>query len=762
METGFRAFWHRVGEELGWRGFVIAVPIAIAAIPLQRGGYVAGSTPVWLMVASVMAAMAGTAAVFVALPGAVTGWRLWVRSAVELFLIAAVLYIIGWGPTLVLGFAVAAMDQYETAGLKAEHPLIVLSIVAIGLGQLAYALGLLETLVPFPLVNGLALLAATGIAAVIHLQARPVTGRERARAELERSERRFRELVQHAQDAIIVFRPDHTDFLYASPALARILGDDADDPQLRERVHPEDRERLVTIFRSDGSFAGQEGWQELRVRHADGTWHNLEVSITDLRHDPAVDGLVANVRDVTERRLFEQQLSYQAYHDGLTRLPNRLQFVERLNGALERAQGTESAIAVLFLDVDRFKLVNDSLGHEVGDRLLAEIAARLRATLRPGDLVARFGGDEFTVLLEDVHSAGDAIVVAERVLDAFRAPIAIGGRELHTSTSVGIAVSAVGEADVDAGDLLREADLAMYLAKERGRGRWELFDSHTAPEVVERLELETGIRRAIERRELVVHFQPEVALDGTGVVSFEALVRWQHPTRGLLYPGVFIPVAEESSLIIELDRYVMREALRQARIWNQHFTARPVRASVNVSPRFLRQVEVVDDVRSILAEVDAEPGWLQLEITERTAVIPDDRTLHTLRALRSLGIAVAIDDFGTGYSSLAYLRELPADVLKLDQSFVADVSNGPAQLAIVQAVITMGHALGIRVTAEGVEHPAQLAELRSLGCDTAQGFHWSAAVPPGSVRSLLEQLGGTRTVRPADDATRPVTSADQA
>jgi diguanylate cyclase (GGDEF)-like protein len=431
----------------------------------------------------------------------------------------------------------------------------------------------------------------------------------------------------------------------------------------------------------------------------------------------------------------------QAFTDELTQLPNRTAFLGQLGLALDRASEGEAHVGVLFLDVDRFKLVNDSLGHEVGDRLLLEVAERLRMCVRPSDVVARFGGDEFVVMIDDVTDTSEVVAVAERITETMAQPFTVGTREIFVSASVGIAFSHRGHEL--SSDLLRQADLAMYLAKERGRSRWEIFDASSAPHVVERLELEGELWRALEHEELVVRFQPEIELETGRVVTAEALVRWQHPRRGLLDPGSFVPFAEESSLIVAIDRYVLRAACSQAKDWTEHSPdGRRVVVSVNLSPRFMRQADVVDEVTAIIRETGVDPRCVQLEITERTALTDVDTTVERLHELRRLGIRVAIDDFGTGYSSLGYLKRLPVDVVKLDRSFVESMDTEMSDVAIVQAVITMGHALGMKVTAEGVERTEQAARLADLGCDTAMGWLWSPALPaaqlPNAIRSGFE------------------------
>jgi diguanylate cyclase (GGDEF)-like protein/PAS domain S-box-containing protein len=422
-----------------------------------------------------------------------------------------------------------------------------------------------------------------------------------------------------------------------------------------------------------------------------------------------------------ERARSRERLAHQALHDVLTGLPNRALFADRLDQALARSRRSGRSVAVLFCDLDRFKVVNDSLGHDVGDRLLVEVAGRLRRALRPGDTVARFGGDEFTILCEDLASPDEAIAVAERVAATIARPVELDGEEVVVTASIGVAVGGSGSDDPDA--LVRDADTAMYRAKGGGRDRWVLFDERMRANVRARLQMEGRLRHAAARGELVLHYQPLADLfDGT-VDAFEALLRWHHPDHGLLAPAAFLDVAEESGLIVPIGAWVINEACRQAVSWGRHDPDRRTPAVwVNLSARQLASPQLPATVRSATAEAGLPPERLCLEITE-SALMHDVRTARTVLAgLKDLGVRVAVDDFGTGYSSLSYLRRFPVDYVKVDRTFVGGLGEDPEDAAIVAAIVGLGSNLGLTVVAEGIETPAQLTELRALGCPMGQGF----------------------------------------
>ena len=445
-------------------------------------------------------------------------------------------------------------------------------------------------------------------------------------------------------------------------------------------------------------------------------------------------------REITERRVLEEQLTHQAFHDPLTGLPNRILFLDRLDLALVRTERREGKVAVLFMDLDNFKVINDSLGHEVGDRVLLAVAERLENVMEAEETVARFGGDEFTVLLEDVASVSDAERVAERIAEALRAPFYLGGRERFVTTSIGIVLGTSGREPPE--ELLRYADAAMYRAKASGRARHAVFDPSMNEKALERLELESDLRRALEREEFRVYYQPKVSFGSGEIIAMEALVRWEHPERGLVSPARFIPAAEEIDLIVPMGRWVLEEACRQARRWHDRFTDRlPLKVCVNLSGKQLRHRALVEEVEAALQETGLDPTALDLEITESVVMEDAPSTLATLQELKELGVNLAIDDFGTGYSSFSYLRRFPVDYLKIDRSFVDGLGKDPDDTALVSGIVSLAHSLGLKVVAEGVETAEQLARLRETGCEFAQGYYFSAPLPGGAASKLLPTNG---------------------
>jgi diguanylate cyclase (GGDEF)-like protein/PAS domain S-box-containing protein len=450
----------------------------------------------------------------------------------------------------------------------------------------------------------------------------------------------------------------------------------------------------------------------------------------------------ANVlADAIERHAADEALRHRVLHDSLTGLPNRLSFVDSLAESLKRATVSGTPVGIIFLDLDHFKLINDSLGHHAGDELLRAVAPRLRAHLRPGDIVARFGGDEFGILVDRLADEDEAVVIADRVSAAFSDPYVVGGVEHFITASLGIAVArpSAGEA-ADPDLLIRNADAAMYRAKEQGRARCELFDAEMRARALLRLEVEQELRQGIERQELALYYQPVVSLRSGEITGLEALVRWEHPKRGKLEPGEFIAVAEESGLIEPIGRWVQETACRQILAWHeQRPDQRPLDVSVNLSARQVSHRDLASSVAEILARTGLDPVHLRLEITESVLVEESASARATLEALSELGVRLVLDDFGTGYSSLAYLNRFPLDALKIDREFVDVLGVEQERTAIVEAIIAMARALSLDVIAEGVENEAQLSELRRLGCDYAQGHLFSRALPSEKVSGLLSE-----------------------
>jgi diguanylate cyclase (GGDEF)-like protein/PAS domain S-box-containing protein len=494
-------------------------------------------------------------------------------------------------------------------------------------------------------------------------------------------------------------------------------------------MHPDDRELLQremdTAMRTTEPFRF-----EHRVIRPDGEQRTIDSrGRVEVDADGRVVRMLGTGQDVTEQRAAEQLLEHQALHDPLTDLPNRALFLDRLQHALTRARRPGSSLAVYFCDVDDFKDVNDSLGHDAGDELLVALPPRLREGLRASDTVARFGGDEFVILCEDLDSEGTAIRIAERIADAFRLPFELDGRPHHLSVSVGVVFVKGGEAS--ATEVLRDADAAMYRAKGGGKGRFELFDAQMRASLVERLQTEADLRRALDEGELRLHYQPVTDLSDGTFVGAEALVRWQHPERGLLAPGEFIAIAEDSGLIAPLGAWVLVEACQQALAWGG---GRFV--SVNLSPRQLSHSDVPALLARALAETGVDPALLELEITENVLMEQSDAALGTLRRLKAMGVRLMLDDFGTGWSSLAYLKRFPLDGLKIDREFVDGLGSEPEDTAIVAAVLSMAAALELDVIAEGVETEEQLAWLRSRGCGLAQGFLLGRPMPAEELAAL--------------------------
>jgi diguanylate cyclase (GGDEF)-like protein/PAS domain S-box-containing protein len=853
------------------------IPPLIAVFCLARPSGLIANIPYWAIIALVGSTLLVNCVGGALWADATTGWRLAARVGVEMGTIAVVVYGIGWGPILVIGFVYGAADTMRTAGSAAAKPAMAWTVIFVAMGQLAVFAGLAPTLVHQPQVDGLGALAAVGAVLTIKLLEWFAVARES-------SEGRFRALVQHAGDIIVVVDAEGR-LSYVSPAFDRILGispNQFGDRQADELLHPDDLDRMRA------TAAGLvEGWRtEMRLQDAAGAWHWFEATVTDHLADPNVLGIVANlhdisarkeaedalraaherfqsafanapigmamvdvegrileanpalgtivgldlaemagadmcqfthpddrestsaemrrlvgsgadgyqiekrylhregrevwvsvsvscvrdddgkllyliaqVEDVTERRALRERLAYAAIHDPLTSLPNRELFMDRLEMTLRRAARSRHQVAVIFLDLDRFKLINDSLGHDVGDRILCAVADRLSGVMRASDTLARFGGDEFTVLCGEVNDERDALEVAQRLVQAMGEPLALPSGETFVSLSVGIALSRDGSES--GAELLRNADVAMYRAKERGPSRIEVYAADTELNVVSRLRTSNELHRALERDEFELHYQPVVDLQTQTLVGMEALVRWQHPSRGLLLPYEFIPLAEDSGLIVALGAWILNEACRQTAAWASARTttdddASALSISVNVSALQLAEPGFPHQVADAIDTSGLPPDLLWLEITESALMRDEDDAVAILRSLRDLGLHVEIDDFGTGYSSLSYLQRFPVETLKIDRSFVDDLDQRSENAAIVRAILGLGDSLGLSIIAEGVERPVQATRLQALGRQFAQGYLFGKPLPARSLRpcpaddlSSWNELLGAPALSPA-------------
>jgi diguanylate cyclase (GGDEF)-like protein/PAS domain S-box-containing protein len=572
-----------------------------------------------------------------------------------------------------------------------------------------------------------------------------------------KNERKFKSMVQYSSDLLTLLGPDLR-VIFQSPAVTAVLGRSPDEfigCSLKEFAHPDDYPAVHTKLTK--ILTGQLGATtefECRIARADGEWCTVDAIITNLLDEPDVRAIVLNGRDVTERHALERELNHQAFHDTLTGLANRHLFLDRLSHAMDRGDRGADPVAVLFLDLDDFKTVNDSYGHPVGDDLLVAVAERIRSATRPGDTVARFGGDEFAVLVESGTMPEAAEIVAERITEALMPTFRVNANDVVMRASIGIALGQRPDETPD--DLLRDADLAMYLAKRNGKGRFEMYRPNMHTDAVRRLETAVGIREGLEADQFEVFYQPIVNAHSGRLMGAEALVRWNHPTRGLLSPIEFIPTAEATGLIVPLGRQVLRDATRQAQEWRQGgLVDDDFYISVNLSALQLQEPELVDIVSCALDDSNLPATALVLEVTESALIENLDLTLPRLHAFRCLGVRLAVDDFGTGYSSLSYLADLPVNFVKIDKSFIDRITSDEGGAAMVRGIVDLSRALGFTCIAEGVEHENQRTVLDDLGCDNAQGYLFAR---PACVAVIARDLKKLRLLQPAQPLSRAVST----
>ncbi|WP_328461107.1 EAL domain-containing protein [Actinoplanes sp. NBC_00393] len=548
------------------------------------------------------------------------------------------------------------------------------------------------------------------------------------------SETYFRTLIQNTADVILIV--DEQDRIrYASPSAVGVFGGDPTGAELPEVIHPGERNRLAEVLTAVRSGDQSQEQLDFRARGNRRTEVLLELHCRDLRAEPTVAGLVITMRDVTEQRRLEQELIHQAFHDAMTGLANRVLFNDRLKHALARGARDGSVVGVLFIDLDDFKIVNDTLGHAVGDQLLIEVANRIAGALRADDTAARLGGDEFAALVENVNDPGAVEETANRILAALAPPIMTDAKPLHAVASIGITTTP--EAN-DADELLRQADLALYVAKGAGKNQWRRYQARLHNEMVERLELRSALDHAVNEGHFLLHYQPIVDLASGMAAGFEALVRWHHPKHGVITPDQFIEVAEESGLIVPMGRWVLEEALRTVAEWRRILPpGQAPYVSVNVSVRQFRESGFLDQVRNALQHTGVPPQGLMLEITETMLVKDDEQVWTNLATLREMGIRIAIDDFGTGYSSLAYLRQRPIDIVKIDKTFIDDMVTSQQPLALVSGIVSLAQSLGLTVVAEGIESTTHRELLVRMGCPLGQGYLFSSPLGPTEVLAWM-------------------------
>ena len=845
-------------------GVGLGIP-ACALLALARHyGYVA-QVPLALIFGELMFILVAMALFTSWFPPGSARARPRLHMCVQVVLIGLLIYTLGWGSILAVGFIVPAINIMNADGSSYGPWAIGCIAVTVLVGELGVSQGVFQSLVSGHTGYGLALLEVAGAGAVVWI----LTFNQREKEAIERSvvdsERRFRALVQHASDMIVVVAGDGT-ISYASPAFATTLGYSATESvgmQARLLLADEDLAQMSVLTGADTESGTRRA--ELRMRHHDGSWHWCEVTFTDLLDTAGINGWVANLRDISERKLAEvaqqkadaalreaqevfrhafdeagvammlvdpdgvilrandalarllahrrhddlvgvrvidithpedqrktqldlkdlkagrirgyqienrylrtdgeavwviltvsmvhneandamfsicqleditqrkaigDQLAFEAAHDVMTGLSNRATFTERVTGALSAGTGS---VAVLFVDLDHFKIVNDGLGHAAGDELLVKVAQRLREVMRPGDVVARFGGDEFVVLCTQVTGLDRARQIAQRLLVTLAEPISITGEEVFVTASIGISLSE----DADTAEtLLRQADAAMYQAKHDGRARAVAFHAERHGSAARMLKTGNDLHRALARDELVLYYQPIVDLCVGRVTGFEALVRWNHPERGLLLPGEFLDLAEETGLIVPIGTWVLETACRQTVEWQQarpRVTAAPIVINVNLAARQVADPNLVKTVARVIHDTSIAPSALCLELTENTLMYDTSSTIDVLLALRGQGVHLSIDDFGTGYSSLSYLKRFPVESLKIDRSFISGLGQAPDDTAIVQTVVTLAHSLNLVAVAEGLETPVQLEILRSLGCDFAQGYFFGPPLPAEAI-----------------------------
>ena len=717
-------------------------PIAFVAIVFLMKFKLVASEPVWLWVVVFTAVPLVSVTcdrIYIHRP---SNRRLHLRVAGSAAAVTVVIYLCGWGPVLVLAYAFLALENISASGSRVWRITTGWCIVGIAAGQIAIWQHWAPSLLPATQAYALAFMGAFVLAFVIRMAAVVMEQKEKAEDTMRLSEDRFRSLIQNSSDATIVIDAEGC-FSYVSPVVSYLLGFEPEDllgSRATDLVHPDDQEHFRNRFASvpTGSVDSTI-LQQFRMQKADGTFRNVEAVITDQRARPSISGYVANVRDITERKEFEALLAHQALHDSLTGLANRQLTLDRAEQMLLRSRRANDPVALCFIDLDNFKDTNDSLGHEAGDKLLCAVAARFGSMLRSGDTVGRLGGDEFVILTEGAALADGPMLVAERIREALHEPFHLegyAGLPINVTASVGIAIGDRPSAQ----ELLRDADVALYQAKAVGKDCCVVFEPEMQSAAVDRLALKSNLYSALANNQFFLLYQPIFDLESMEVRGVEALLRWQHPTRGVIGPDEFIPVLEENGLILGVGRWVLRQACLQAARWER--SGRSTQMSVNVSMHQLASVDLVADVAAALEESRLQPGRLTLEVTESVLMRDADATVSHLRRLKEVGVLIAIDDFGSGQSSLTYLRRFPIDELKIDRSFIAAIDDSRESVALLHTLVELGQNLGLSIVAEGIETCAQLDGLRAEHCGFGQGFIFARPQHANAIEPLLARGAG--------------------
>ena len=721
-----------------YSGLDLVTLVAAASMLLQDPGVTLRRSTWWIATGLMVGCIANTAWSALNMRYAPT-----IAQVTDVLRIGSYL-MIGLGTCVGWADAGGAIPAGRGLQLKARFSIVPYIAVVLGYGLL-FAMALRESYRIADLVVG-------AMVMTVLVMARQLTAvRENMRLHIERTaketEARFRSLVQHSSDVFAILDPLGI-IRYVSPAAERVFGTIGDrmvNRTLAELVHEADRAAYEAHF--SASLMGSMSTSHIgcRMRRTDGEWMRTETVATNLLADANVNGIVLTIRDVTERVTLEEHLRHQALHDPLTGLGNRALFQDRVAHGLARAERTNDEVAVVFLDLDNFKEINDSLGHAAGDAVLVQTANRLRTCLRDSDTAARFGGDEFAILLEQTRGEGEVMDVAHRISAALARPLQVEGKDVDLNASIGIARA---QPQQSADEVLRNADVAMYHAKARGKACAVLYESGMHAAVLDRIEMQADLRKAIERGELTLVYQPIVELGTQQIIGAEALVRWNHPYRGMVSPMDFIPLAEETGLIVEIGEWVLKTAASDAASWPVTPGQQPATITVNLSARQMVDGNFIEIVRQTLESTSLDADRLVLELTESMLVGHSKDTLALLHRIRGLGVRIAIDDFGTGYSSLGYLSQYPLDVLKIDRSFVQGMDKGPNGRALASAVVALGRSLKLKVVAEGIERAEQEWDLRNLGCDYGQGYLYSRPITSYQLADLLE-VGDMGAPRPA-------------